>query len=541
MAKIAETYIIKSPDQLSSLNDIWGTTIALGLSSSDLNVINIGSTNFSYWTQIVAYDAIDEETNLGIFKYPPRPNDGSNLPPGYGAFSVNNPLRSFFQTDVENFSTTHSVVSNNGLKPNYWSTLINYSINSGFSFNPNLSCVGFEFIDGANSFLGFSFSASASQSFFVGDSNFYVVSSNQFIQGGHIVNTSFGTSYSVVTTTAFTEAMASGSPNATITDYSQGDAANTLFEGYGFDGTIDYHLYQYGYDFLITNGTISNYIDNTTFKFLCNYPNRQDSFSCSEAPSGPCFPNPKRTRVNQYETINLVIDSTLFDPNEVYVYYDTYDSSWNALDQIQVDLSTFVGCTSCGLFRMDIPIGYNNISYLMASPDSVEYVVMWVGYGAVEPLTEYRGFYYDRQCTIYSDKHFMFINKLGGWDYWTFYQDTKETHSISRNEFKKEVPWGEFQNRGWGWRGKTVMSGQVNKTFTANTNWITETEYEYLAELIESPEVYVMEYYAQYNDYKPVPIIVTDTSYEIKSSKREQIFNLTMNYKYSINTPLQRQ
>jgi hypothetical protein len=85
------------------------------------------------------------------------------------------------------------------------------------------------------------------------------------------------------------------------------------------------------------------------------------------------------------------------------------------------------------------------------------------------------------------------------------------------------------------------MSGNVQKSFVANTNWITEVEYEFLAELVESPEVYVMEYYPQNSSYLPVPIIITDTSYEIKTSVRDSIFNLTINYKMAVDTPMQRQ
>ena len=138
----------------------------------------------------------------------------------------------------------------------------------------------------------------------------------------------------------------------------------------------------------------------------------------------------------------------------------------------------------------------------------------------------------------------MFLNKLGGWDYWTFTQDNKETRSITRNEYKKEINWGETQNGslGIGFRGRTVMSGNIQKTFTANTNWISETEYEFLSELVESPEVYIMKYYATSGSaFDPVAVVITDTSYEIKTAVRDSIFNLTINYKMAVDTPMQRQ
>jgi len=545
MALTAETYVVRQPDKLSSLNDIWGTTLALGLSTSNSSIIGVGSSNFKYFTQLIAYDSNLEEINLGVFQYPPRPIDSSPYPNGYGAFSISNPLRSFFQVDLNNFSITEPTLSYSSIVPNYFTTLVNYSVSSGYSYNPNLSVVAFEAVISGNSYLGFSFS---SVNPFVNDSSalIYIVTDNAFIQGSHVL-TSNGTTYSVVTSTSFTSSMSSATPLATITNYSQADFSTNITDLYGFDGTIDYHLYNiqsgsdYGYDFLIVNGAqINNYIDGTTFKFLSNYPNRIDSPFCVEG-DGTCFSKAKRSRVDQYETITFIIDTAVLE-DATNVFYSTYDKNYNGLDSFSFDLTSYLPCSSCGLYRVDLPIGWNNLSSNFAAPDDVEYLMVFIGdeFG-LNPYTEFRTFKYDRECTIYEPKQFMFMNKLGAWDYWTFTQDTKETHSISRNEYKKEIPWGDFQSRAWGYRGRSVMSGNIEKTYTANTNWITETEYTFLSELVESPEVYIMEYYPQNSSYLPVPIVITDTSYEIKTSVRDSIFNLTINYKMAINTPMQRQ
>lgn len=539
MALTAETYIVRQPDELSSLNDIWGTTLALGLSTSNSSVISIGSNNFKYFTQVVTLDSNLEETSLGIFEYPPRPIDNSPYPNGYGAFSVSNPLRSFFQVDLNNFPITEPTISYSNLVPNYYSSLINYKISSGFSYNPNLAVTAFEAVLGGFSYLGFSFSSVSSP--FINGANIFVVSDNPFIQRSHQILDTTANTYSIVTFTPFTSSMASATPDATITYYVQGDPG-TYVEGlYGFNGTIDYNLYGVGYNFLTVNGTINDYVDSTTFKFLCNYPNRIDAPFCNEGEGGPCFNKAKRSRINQYETITFVIDTTLLE-NATNVFYITYDKNYNALDTFQFDLTTYLPCSSCGLYRADLPIGWNNLSSNFAAPDDVEYIMVFIGdeFGS-SPYTEFRTFRYDRECTIYEPKQFMFMNKLGAFDYFTFTQDTKENHSISRNEYKKEVPWGDFQSRAWGYRGKTVMSGNVQKSYVANTNWISEVEYEFLAELVESPEVYVMEYYPQNSSYLPVPIIITDTSYEIKTAVRDSIFNLTINYKMAVDTPMQRQ
>lgn len=542
MAKAAETYIQVQPDQLSSLNDMWGSTIALGLSSST-NQITTSSSNFKYWTQLIAYDGNLDETNLGVFQYPPRPIDNSGLGIGYGAFSVSNPLRSFLKNEYGYFGINEPLFLTDTNIPNYSSPLVRYSVLSGFSYNPNLSVTAFEAVVGTNSFLGFSFST---PSVFNNDTSSYVylVTDNSYIQGSHQIQ-SGGTTYSIITSTSFTASMASATPLGTITDYSQSDIGTFITDLYGFNAVVPYNLYQSGYDWLVIDGVIDDYpldLPPTTFKFLSNYPNRSQ-FYC-ESGSYSCFANAKRTRVGYYDTIDCIIDTNLFT-DITNLFYITFNKNFEQIDVFTFDLSVYAICSSCGLYKVQLPVGWLNLVSNFSSPDDVEYMVMYIGdeFG-LNFYTEFRYFRFDRECTIYEPVQFMFLNKLGGWDFWTFTQDTKQNDSISRNEYKRETNWGEVQNGvlGVGFRGRTIMSGNVQSTFVANTNWITETEYQVLSELVESPEVYIMKNFPPTGyDYSPVAVIITDTSYEIKTAIRDSIFNLTINYRMAVDTPMQRQ
>jgi len=103
-----------------------------------------------------------------------------------------------------------------------------------------------------------------------------------------------------------------------------------------------------------------------------------------------------------------------------------------------------------------------------------------------------------------------------------------------------QIPVVSGLNSGSYYRGRNIYSGKVDANYTLNTNWISEIEYEYLSELIESSDVYILKYYPQKTiQYLPVPIIITDTNYEIKTAIRDQLFNVTMNYKMSVDTPMQ--
>lgn len=541
MALTAHTYLYKSPDQLSSLNDIWGTTLVLGLSTSNPGAINPGTNNFNYWTQLVAMDAVDEEYNLGIFQYPPRPYDKSNFPLNYGAFSVANPLRSFLSIDLENYNITTPQISNYTLLPlPFETTIVKYKMVSGYSYNPNLNVEAFQYISGPNNFLGFSFSGS---NYFTIGSNVYVVSDNPYISGSHNITGDGFTNSSFVTTTLFTASMTTATPLATITNYSQNDASYTGVENlFGINSVLDYDLYTDGINYLTINASMSTYpIDGIMWKFLSSFENRKSLFPpVSANDRSGYFLTAKKTRVNAFETNTFIIDTAVLDSNPLYLFNSIYSSTYSFIETLQYDLSTILTANT-GLQRVDIPIGFNNISGTISNATSSVYCVIRIGDAQeFNVYTELRTYKIDRECTIYDPKTFMFMNKQGAWDYWTFTQDTKEVHSITKNEFKREVPYGDMMARGWGYRGQSVMSGKTQENYTANTNWLTESEYRVLSELVRSPEVYVMVYRPSDSTYYPTPVIITDTSYEVKTSNRDQIFNLTINYKMAIDTPIQR-
>jgi hypothetical protein len=537
MALTAEAYVVKSPDKLGSMNDIWGTTLALGLSTSNSNAISVGSTNFKYWTQMVVFDSNNEEINLGIFQYPPRPFDNSPFPTGYGAFSVANPLRTFLYSGLSNYTIRAGTISSNTLKPNLQTSLIKYEITSGFSYNPQLSVEAFEGVFGGNSYLGFSFS---SNNYFSTSANIYIVSDNPYIQGTHIISGDGFTNSSFLTLTSFTASMSTATPLATITDYSQGDPLTYRDELYGFNSVMDYDLYEFSNNYLIVDNSLTVYpLTNTLWKFLSSFENRKQVFPTSTN-RAEYFANAKKTRVDMNEITSFIMDDGL-NQNITKVYYTGYSSTYSFVENVELSINPLGNGQPGRLLRIDIPTGYINLTGLFTNIDAVKYYTVRIGDDQeVNVWTELRTYVFDDECTIYNPQTFMFMNKLGGWDFWTFTLDTKETQSITKNEYKKEIPWGDFQTQPYGYRGQSILSGKVQQDFRANTNWISESEYNVLSELVRSPEVYVMVYRPSDDFYYPTPIIITDTSYEIKTAIRDQIFNLTINYKMAVDTPIQR-
>ena len=68
------------------------------------------------------------------------------------------------------------------------------------------------------------------------------------------------------------------------------------------------------------------------------------------------------------------------------------------------------------------------------------------------------------------------------------------------------------------------------EVWSVQSNWITQDESEWLTSMIESREVYHMK---GQNEIYPIQII--DNSYQVKSTSRDQIFNIVIQFKYAFN------
>ena len=119
----------------------------------------------------------------------------------------------------------------------------------------------------------------------------------------------------------------------------------------------------------------------------------------------------------------------------------------------------------------------------------------------------------------------MWLNRLGGWEYFNFTLGGKKSINIERETFKKVLPY----NYSVGDRQDTTYAQKAEEMWSINSNWITEDESEWLSSLLESREVYHMKNSEIY------PIQIMDKSYQVKTVLRDQLFNITIQFKYAFN------
>jgi hypothetical protein len=578
MAKIAEAIVVKQPAHLSSLNDIWGNTIGLGLSTSNSNLIGINSNNFKYWIECRVIDYDGNGNSLGVFTTPPRPPDMSGLIDGYGALSISSILRSYLNTKLiipYGNSILDSSPQPSPMEPIPFFTgpIVSYQIDYGFQYNPNLELEAIIVNFGGNDLLGFT---SSQLNIFKPGSTIGIISDNPEISGNFTIDAGTVGSYSFATTTPYTASMGVGTNLASMNFYRQNDG-NTE-DLYGFDAVFDYEYFPLLGNLVGSIDNHQNFANNYILdgsspqyplrpKFLSNYPNWGSSICDWDffgnpngfSPTGSieqsqCFSKSKRMRVNSYETLSLIVDIPSLNTLTYSINYNFYDSSYNLIGTassiFDINLAPGYGTYPYNLIKWDVAIGFGNLSEsgLLTNTSSTDYIVTWITNSEkTNTYSEARYFYIDRTCSIYEPVRVVFKNRLGSWEYFTFTQDQKKTHRITRNQYKKQLNWGEVEGQSENFwyignvRGNRVISNKIEEEFTLNSNWISEIEYNWLSELVESTDVYiVVENPGLYPDDKPwFPIIITDTSYEFKTFNRDQIFNLTINYKMAYDKPTQ--
>jgi len=130
----------------------------------------------------------------------------------------------------------------------------------------------------------------------------------------------------------------------------------------------------------------------------------------------------------------------------------------------------------------------------------------------------------------YSGTRFVFLNELGGYDYYSFdLADTKQDN-ITRETYEQtfinysaggaSVPYNKSR------RGSKIYSISYEETRRAESNYLTQAQADWLRELIESPNVFIQEG----SDF--LPIVISNSTFQYKTNPRsKKLYTLSVDYK----------
>jgi len=500
----ATVSIVTQPDEWSPVNrELWYKVDSGSSSVSD----------FKYLFRIQKKNEPFATTNystLSTYKVPPSPG-------GYALFSPHQLLKSFFDYNINPFQSGWASNFVGGAGSGIPDGLVQYTINYGYEYNPNQDYYDIFYFTASN--VGLTFSTphglTAGDIITINKTNKQV----NVVYDGTASVVSIPNSYFAVIDKPWSGI---NTPNGTdggiITNIFRLNA--TASTRYTYNGTRQYRERTKNFNEYILGLTNNN-------KFLREYPSQYKSINY-----GP------NTTTNEYETVSLIVATS--SGLTASVMFAMFNSAG-----VQQTTYSYNLPTNNLYKRLDIGVGTQNLSNSFSinwgSTNYDYYTVTYLQNGVT--ASETLKYKLRSECSPYSANQWirvLWLNRQGGWDYFTFTRDVKKSVSITRSEYNRILDW-DYEV---GDRGRTIFATKAEEQYTIQSNWITDNEAKWLEELMTSPEVYIIGnddetlYSSSSTAYK-LPIIVTQNSYEVKTTMRDKMFNFVLTYKMAYNLNLQ--
>jgi len=134
----------------------------------------------------------------------------------------------------------------------------------------------------------------------------------------------------------------------------------------------------------------------------------------------------------------------------------------------------------------------------------------------------------------YEPIRLTWLNQWGAWDYYTFTMKSSKTISTKGSTYQQLAgSWNESAYRLDSFKGgKKAFRVNATEKITMNTDFVNETESEWFEELINSPEVYILEGFqsddsnAALNTYV-TPVRLTTSNYTKKTVANDKLMQYT--------------
>ena len=145
-------------------------------------------------------------------------------------------------------------------------------------------------------------------------------------------------------------------------------------------------------------------------------------------------------------------------------------------------------------------------------------------------------------CTgMYRNYYAHFLNKFGGYETMMFNKVSKRTFDIEKKSFNQlgyrvsgsgvvSVKSGSTM-----YQQKTDFAGRFKERLRMNTDWLSDSEYQWLAQLVTSPQAWIEDAGTLY------PVVVSGTNYEFKEHIVDGLINLMIDVEFGANFKTQFQ
>ena len=181
--------------------------------------------------------------------------------------------------------------------------------------------------------------------------------------------------------------------------------------------------------------------------------------------------------------------------------------------------NTFTNTSDFSEYMQRTPAGPDNLNDVLQSnlvvgtagsvvPASTSYYTLQA-FNAVTSVYGSELYRFDivEECSKYAPQYLYFLNPLGGFESVRCGMASKDKYNVSRKQFKRN----NYTLSGNNYAYDTTKHGLTNyavektKEVTLNTNFLNETEFEWLQDLIASPVVFLGN----------IPVNIVETSYDV--------------------------
>jgi hypothetical protein len=291
-----------------------------------------------------------------------------------------------------------------------------------------------------------------------------------------------------------------------------------------WNGVFDYEDY--------CNATFSNYQSgSTSSKMLTNAPDGKKVFIDSSTDSGNEFIYGINASSGDIYYLSVVTFDSSITPIGGYRIKNTDQALTN-------DTQKMVGFP-CGI-NMNA-ISASNIDILTGTLPIITssvygYTLQFIKFNSTA-TSESKTYYIDRTCTRYPLYELYFLNKLGGYDTFSFLKKSNFKSEIKRETYKRNF--GELTSAtnysiNENQRGRKDYSTVIDDTITLRSDYINEETQNWLEELVTSPDIYML------RDGEHIPIQIVTSQFEREQTVNKKLFNLIIDIKFSYKRFRQR-
>ena len=259
----------------------------------------------------------------------------------------------------------------------------------------------------------------------------------------------------------------------------------------------------------------------------------------------PCVissaPNIDFVHITYYDANGSVIRDYFYKtPN--WFYHDASDPNENSV--IAVPFMPLEIINISDAYTSDAEDGDVDFNLVTDSPGGYYSIRLSIDDTGANYLSDEYFVYIDQPCTRYEFTEIHFQNQLGGVDSYVFTKPRREMQSITRVEasrplLRENVFTYDYTIQDY---SKYIASVDYQKTFNVLSDWLTDSEFEWLSEMVRSPRVWIRYTYSVGGvpTNALVPIIITDTNYNVWKRDFDSLKTLSVNFKYTFDetTPL---